>query len=111
MRLRPRIKQHGLLLLLEIASFLAKVHVDNNFYSKPVTKSIAAMTQARASFATGLLVADVDYRNFHGFNPWLPIRATCVKLKAFLDHVLKRKAEERQSALCFVDKYAEADNN
>jgi hypothetical protein len=72
------VKQHGLLLLLEIASFLAKVHVDNNFYSRPVTKSIAAMTQARASFATGLLVADADYRNFHGFNPWLPIRAICM---------------------------------
>jgi predicted alpha-1,6-mannanase (GH76 family) len=72
------IKQHGLLLLLEIASFLAEVHADNSFYSKLVAKSIAAMTQARASFATGLLVADADYRNFHGFNPWLPIRAICM---------------------------------
>jgi len=90
---------------------LADVHADNSFYSKLVAKFSAAMTQAQAFFATGPPVVDADYRNSHGFNPWLPIRATCVKLKAFLDHVLKRKAEEKQSALCFVDKYAEADNN
>ena len=44
MRLRPLIKQHGLPLLLEIASFLADVHADNSFYSKMVAKSSAAKT-------------------------------------------------------------------
>ena len=95
------IKQHGLLLLLEIVSFLAEIHADNSFYSKLVAKSIAAMTQAQAVFATGFSVADADYTIFRGFNPWLPIRAICVKRKAFPDHVEKRKVEEIQSALIF----------
>ena len=100
------IKQHGVLLLLEVLSFLADVHANNPFYSELVAKSAAAMTQARAFFATGIPVADADYTEFNHFNPCLSFRPIAVKLRAFPDQVLKRKAEEIQSALGFFERFA-----
>lgn len=85
------IRQHGILLLLEIATFLAEIHSDNSYFSQLIAKSIAALTQAHAFFASGIPVGDADFAEHNYFNPWLPNRAICVKLRAFPDKVVKRK--------------------